>query len=118
MTRQRRHQWEPAGDGKVRCTRCYVELKVDEARRGAGPCAARRSGKALTSSPSRIIPSTPIIELGNCGACEQPLKQVPFNSRSDMIACVNRRCELYRQRLRYVPALSVAERKAIKDAKG
>jgi len=109
MTRQRRHQWEPAGEGKVRCTRCYIDLKVDEARRGAGLCAARRQKRIVTSKP---VQERPVIELGNCGACEQPLKQVPFNSRSDMIACVNRRCELHRQRLRYVSPLTVAERKA------
>ena len=110
MTRQRRHQWLPPKNDKVKCSKCGIEVSVDEARRGIGPCLGKRIHKALVSTPGRGIESTPVIDLGACGACNKPLKQVPFNRRLDMVACTNRRCELYRQRLRFVPPLSVAER--------
>lgn len=110
MTRQRRHQWSVPQNGKVTCSRCKIEVSVDEARRGIGPCTSKRQAVVQENKPQQVVKQD--IDMGTCGACGQRLKQVPFNSRLDMIACVNRRCELYRQRLRFAPSLSVAERLA------
>jgi len=36
-----------------------------------------------------------------CPACGEELRSMPVNSRLSMIACANRRCNLFRQRIRY-----------------
>lgn len=37
-----------------------------------------------------------------CAACGEELQQLRVNSQLDMIACANRRCNLHRQRIRYI----------------
>jgi len=45
--------------------------------------------------------SAPPPEANTCAACGEFLAVMPVNSRVKMIACANRRCNLYRQRIRY-----------------
>ena len=106
-TRRSKHQWESDKSGKkVRCARCGIVVTRDEARRGVGPCISTTEEPRLEEQSS----ATPEINLGTCNACGQPLVQMPLNRYLDMIACANRRCDLYRERLRVVPALPVAMR--------
>lgn len=41
------------------------------------------------------------VDLEECSACHKPLSLIPVNSRVKAVACVNRRCNLYRTRIRY-----------------
>ena len=51
----------------------------------------KRSGPRLTDPPEY------------CNACGEHIAILPLNSRLDMVACNNKRCALYRERLRMVP---------------
>ena len=118
--KDKRHKWEPTTGTLVKCDRCGIELEATKARRGVGPC----TGKGKDTVPAPTEPKTdqkpaepkakapaPVLDLGICNACGSQLDQMPFNSGNDMIACKNRRCPIYRQRLRLVPAMSFRERR-------
>jgi len=96
--RTQQHEWLPPTDGQVTCRKCGMTVSVMVARRGVGRC-----GNEMPPEPKRqSIPVTLGIkaELGVCHGCGKEIKSVPFNSRLNMICCVNRKCGLYRERLR------------------
>lgn len=112
MTRSQMHDWEPAKEeGKVTCKKCGITVLLNDARRGIGPCGSPVKAIPHEPTPEEIKVSKPELkpfkpsgkDQGICNACGQPLREMPLNSRLAMVACNNRKCNLYRVRLRWLP---------------
>lgn len=104
----KQHEWNPDPDeiNHVICQKCGMRVHAVAARRGVGACAGIDSAsqpeqevaKANLPKLKPFIPSKE--DHGNCQACGGKIIEMPLNTRIGMIACNNRRCDLYRQRLR------------------
>jgi len=100
------------------CDTCHMDLATCESEpEYAGPedysviaCAAYRPEsdeppEAYQKSPEAEPRPGPnyIDPPEHCNACGQRLAIVPVNSRMDKVSCVNQRCTLWRERLRWIP---------------
>jgi hypothetical protein len=112
IPRSQQHEWEPQEEEKVLCSKCKILVSVADARRGVGVCEGPSEEEPETRelSPEDIrdrLPSRKPFapsgqDHGKCNGCGEDLRELPFNSRLAMVACNQRSCGLYRQRLRWV----------------
>lgn len=119
IQRSKQHDWEPTkGDeNKVYCTNCGIIVHKNAARRGIGLCPGKPiiDGERTEPEPHElssddIRANLPKMQMfvpsgadhGKCNGCGEKLRELPFNSRLAMIACNNRKCNLYRQRIRWL----------------